>query len=151
MKHKNDTSINIKLPLSSGEMVLMKGTTQKMWLHSIPKRVVKMDGSWHAGARINITFRKAMEKGGTGNYYNYNVGSGPVYRWNEGKREMEIREDLGKAVVNEEVNIGVKDELKESLAEKTIPDRKEDISEQKETSDGLLAKDIKVGIDKGAV
>ncbi|CAG9939261.1 unnamed protein product [Clonostachys rosea f. rosea IK726] len=77
----------LKLPLASGEMVLMRGTTQSKWLHSIPKRTGKNQDD---GGRINITFRRAMIKEGTNNYYNYNVGSGPVYRWNAKTHEMTI-------------------------------------------------------------
>ncbi|RGP76655.1 hypothetical protein FSPOR_86 [Fusarium sporotrichioides] len=75
----------LKLPLGSGDMVLMRGRTQSNWLHSIPKRTGK---NQEHGGRINITFRRAMVKGGTENYYNYNVGTGPVYRWNREAREM---------------------------------------------------------------
>ncbi|KAH7257349.1 hypothetical protein BKA59DRAFT_105798 [Fusarium tricinctum] len=95
MKHKppppntvNSPVLNskpLKLPLGSGDMVLMRGRTQSNWLHSIPKRTGK---NQEDGGRINITFRKAMVKGGTENYYNYNVGTGPVYRWNKEAREM---------------------------------------------------------------
>ncbi|KAF5013845.1 hypothetical protein FDECE_176 [Fusarium decemcellulare] len=96
MKHKPpppnapDASVDLdakplKLPLGSGDMILMRGRTQSNWLHSIPKRTGK---NQEDGGRINITFRKAMVKGGTENYYNYNVGTGPVYRWNKGAREM---------------------------------------------------------------
>ncbi|KAH7372237.1 hypothetical protein BKA66DRAFT_423118 [Pyrenochaeta sp. MPI-SDFR-AT-0127] len=67
----------IKLPLSSGDMVLMRGRTQANWLHSIPKRAGPEAGK----GRINITFRKAMVKGGTENYYQYNVGAGGCFRW----------------------------------------------------------------------
>jgi len=67
----------LKLPLGSGDMVLMRGTTQANWLHSIPKR--KAGGS--DKGRINITFRKAMVKAGTENYYQYNVGSGHAFKW----------------------------------------------------------------------
>lgn len=77
----------LKLPLGSGDMVLMRGKTQSCWLHSIPKRTGKNE---HDGGRINITFRRAMVKGGTDNYYNYNVGSGPIHKWNEAAREMQI-------------------------------------------------------------
>lgn len=77
----------VKLPLGSGDMVLMRGKTQANWLHSIPKRTGKNADD---GGRINITFRKAMVKGGTENYYNYNVGVGPVYKWDEGSREMKL-------------------------------------------------------------
>lgn len=76
----------LKLPLGSGDMILMRGRTQSNWLHSIPKRTGK---NQEDGGRINITFRRAMVKGGTENYYNYNVGTGPVYRWNKIAREME--------------------------------------------------------------
>ena len=93
MKHKppgpGEPDINakpLKLPLGSGDMVLMQGTTQSKWLHSIPKRTGK---NQEDGGRINITFRKAMIKDGTENYYNYNVGTGPVYRWSRQHRQME--------------------------------------------------------------
>jgi len=76
-----------KLPLASGDMVLMRGKTQSNWLHSIPKRTGKNADD---GGRINITFRRAMIKGGTENYYNYNVGSGPVFKWDNISREMKI-------------------------------------------------------------
>jgi alkylated DNA repair dioxygenase AlkB len=56
----------IKLPLASGDMILMKGKTQGNWLHSIPKRTGK---NAEDGGRINITFRRALAKGGTDNYY----------------------------------------------------------------------------------
>ncbi|CAH0019448.1 unnamed protein product [Clonostachys rhizophaga] len=77
----------LKLQLASGEMVLMRGSTQSKWLHSIPKRTGKNQDD---GGRINITFRRAMIKEGTNNYYIYNVGSGPVYRWNAKTHEMTI-------------------------------------------------------------
>ncbi|KAI1756505.1 DNA repair family protein [Xylaria castorea] len=75
----------LKLPLVTGDMVLMRGRTQANWLHSIPKRSGRNE--WDGG-RINITFRKALVKGGTENYYQYNVGSGPVYKWNNAAQEM---------------------------------------------------------------
>ncbi|KAI0176661.1 DNA repair family protein-like protein [Pestalotiopsis sp. NC0098] len=75
----------LKLPLGSGDMILMRGSTQANWLHSIPKRSGK---NAEDGGRINITFRRAMVKSGTENYYNFNVGTGPVYRWDAVNREM---------------------------------------------------------------
>lgn len=81
--HTSETK-PMKLPLASGDMVLMRGLTQSQWLHSIPKR---KGGECDKG-RINITFRRAMVKGGTMNYYRYNVGSGEVYKWNKNRREM---------------------------------------------------------------
>ncbi|KAH7133534.1 hypothetical protein EDB81DRAFT_658732 [Dactylonectria macrodidyma] len=77
----------LKLQLGSGDMLLMRGRTQSNWLHSIPKRTGK---NQEDGGRINITFRRAMIKDGTENYYNYNVGTGLVYRWSKEAREMTI-------------------------------------------------------------
>lgn len=74
----------LKLPLASGDMVVMRGETQSNWLHSIPKR----KGGQGDGGRINITFRKAMVKGGSENYYQYNVGTGVAHRWDKGLRKM---------------------------------------------------------------
>ena len=74
----------IKLPLCSGDMLVMKGPTQGNWLHSIPKR----KGIEAEKGRINITLRKAVVPGGTENYYRYNVGQGEVYKWDPEKRKM---------------------------------------------------------------
>lgn len=74
----------LKLPLASGDMVLMRGKTQANWLHSIPKRKGKGTGC----GRINITFRKGVKAYATQNYYQYNVGNGAVWRWHETAREM---------------------------------------------------------------
>lgn len=80
----------IKLPLASGDLILMRGRTQANWLHSIPKRTGKNADD---GGRINITFRRAMIKSGTENYYNYNVGIGSVYKWDTILREMRTWKD----------------------------------------------------------
>ncbi|KAJ9657021.1 hypothetical protein H2198_004621 [Neophaeococcomyces mojaviensis] len=82
----------IKLPLGSGDMILMRGETQRNWLHSIPKRTGK--GNEADTGRINITMRKAMIPAGTANYYQYNVGTGPVYRWDNKKKEMRLWEEM---------------------------------------------------------
>jgi alkylated DNA repair dioxygenase AlkB len=84
-KHESETKPT-KFNLQSGDMILMRGATQKQWLHSIPKR----KGGEADKGRINITFRKAMVKGGTDNYYRYNVGDGEVYKWNHGNRTMTL-------------------------------------------------------------
>ena len=76
----------IKLPLGPGDMVLMRGRTQSHWLHSIPKRA----GDEAKKGRINITFRKALVKGGTENYYQYNVGSGDVHKWSVATKQMKV-------------------------------------------------------------
>lgn len=89
LKHKpspaSPAAKTLKLPLGSGDMILMRGGTQSNWLHSIPKRTGK---NVEDGGRINITFRKAISKDGTENYYNYNVGLGAVYKWDNISREM---------------------------------------------------------------
>lgn len=74
----------LKYALGPGDMVLMRGRTQSNWLHSIPKR----KGGESEHGRINITFRRAMVRGGTENYYRYNVGDGEVYTWDPKKKEM---------------------------------------------------------------
>ena len=93
MKHKprpsdqkdgSDFEKPLKLPLESGDMLVMRGTTQANWLHSIPKRKGKDSNQ----GRINITFRRAMVRGGTDNYYTYNVGSGGAFKWNKERQEM---------------------------------------------------------------
>ncbi|KIW19937.1 hypothetical protein PV08_00512 [Exophiala spinifera] len=91
MKHKppkgqepKPETRDIKIPLASGDMVLMRGPTQSNWLHSIPKR----KGGEAEKGRINITLRRAMIPAGTENYYRYNVGEGGVYKWDDSKREM---------------------------------------------------------------
>jgi hypothetical protein len=105
----------LKLALASGDMVVMRGPTQAHWLHSIPKRKTEaaqtkgrksvtggsggLGGLEHHGGRINITFRNALVRGGTENYYRYNVGAGPVYRWDAEAGEMRQR------VVDEKANV----------------------------------------------
>jgi alkylated DNA repair dioxygenase AlkB len=95
MKHKPSKdgtpfdAKTLKFALASGDMILMKGTTQSNWLHSIPKR--KGGDAWKG--RINITFRKAMVKAGTENYYQYNVGLGPVYQWDAELGKMAVRSE----------------------------------------------------------
>ncbi|MCJ1474332.1 hypothetical protein MMC13_002990 [Lambiella insularis] len=88
----------LKLPLASGDMILMRGPTQSNWLHSIPKR----KGGESDRGRINITFRKALVKGGTENYYQYNVGSGGVWKWDERKGEMKPwhKDDVSTVLMN---------------------------------------------------
>lgn len=51
LKHKHLKSENLKLLLSHGSFLLMRGETQKNWLHQVPKSKREM------APRINLTFR----------------------------------------------------------------------------------------------
>ena len=54
-KHKTDKSFeNIKIHLKSGSLLLMFGSTQHHWKHSLPKRLKVRE------PRINLTFRKIL-------------------------------------------------------------------------------------------
>jgi len=50
-KHKTDKSLKQKICLAHGSLLLMKGTTQRFWLHQIPKTKKVL------APRINLTFR----------------------------------------------------------------------------------------------
>jgi alkylated DNA repair dioxygenase AlkB len=53
MKHKlNKLAKPVRLTLASGSLLLMKGETQKYWMHGIAKE------SRPCGPRINLTFRR---------------------------------------------------------------------------------------------
>ncbi|GAA95500.1 hypothetical protein E5Q_02155 [Mixia osmundae IAM 14324] len=78
IKHKADGTDKHHFSLQDGDLLVMRGKTQERYLHSIPKRAV-------ARPRINITFRRAINTYGTDNYYKYNVGDGPIYRFRDGK------------------------------------------------------------------
>ncbi|CAF2416979.1 unnamed protein product [Rotaria sp. Silwood2] len=79
MKHKLNENLKQNFVLNSGDLIVMHGKTQHAWLHSVPKRTSQLSG------RINITFRRAYIPDGTNNYYRYNVGDGPMYRYINGK------------------------------------------------------------------
>lgn len=96
-KEKKEDNKLRKLSLASGDMLLMRGRTQANWLHSVPKTKGGGGGAADKG-RINITFRKAMVRSGTENYYCYNVGvggGGEVFKWDERKQEMAIWTGMG--------------------------------------------------------
>ena len=80
----------LKFQLASGDMLLMRGPTQSHWLHSIPKRKDGGAGGGPGGVRgrINITLRRARVPAGTENYYQYNVGKGEVWKWDNATRKM---------------------------------------------------------------
>ena len=54
LKHKTDSSQRFNIELSSGSLLIMKGTTQEFWKHQIPKT------KKHVGERINLTFRTIL-------------------------------------------------------------------------------------------
>lgn len=51
LRHREDKSLKYSLPLSHGSFLLMRGDTQRQWLHQIPKSARQMQ------PRINLTFR----------------------------------------------------------------------------------------------
>ncbi|RIB28519.1 hypothetical protein C2G38_1903738, partial [Gigaspora rosea] len=51
-KNKSDKKLTHKLILENGSMLIMKGTTQQFWKHTIPKEKKIKDG------RISLTFRQ---------------------------------------------------------------------------------------------
>ncbi len=55
MKHRYRKDLaNVKLPLPSSSVLLMKGTTQAYWKHGVPKQTKP------CGPRINLTFRRIL-------------------------------------------------------------------------------------------
>ncbi|MFH6768208.1 alpha-ketoglutarate-dependent dioxygenase AlkB [Gaetbulibacter aquiaggeris] len=51
LKHKNESNHKAKIILQNGSLLVMKGSTQKYWLHQLPKT------NKDIGERINLTFR----------------------------------------------------------------------------------------------
>ena len=57
LKHKHRRDIDdIRLPLPSGSLLLMKGATQANWKHGVPKE------SKPCGPRVNLTFRNILRE-----------------------------------------------------------------------------------------
>ncbi|GAA4363432.1 alpha-ketoglutarate-dependent dioxygenase AlkB [Kangiella marina] len=54
LKHKTVPKLKHKMTLTSGSLLVMKGTTQQNWLHQVPKE------THITQPRINLTFRKIM-------------------------------------------------------------------------------------------
>jgi alkylated DNA repair dioxygenase AlkB len=50
-----DSSVKIKLQLSQGDVLVMSGTMQQHWLHSVPKRKALSE------PRVNLTFRSIVK------------------------------------------------------------------------------------------
>ena len=51
LRHYQDKSLKLDVPLENGSVLIMQGSTQHFWEHSIPKTARPV------GPRINITFR----------------------------------------------------------------------------------------------
>ncbi len=57
MRHRVRQEVeSVTLPLESGSLLLMEGTTQSHWQHSLPRRT----GKNCPGPRINLTFRRIL-------------------------------------------------------------------------------------------
>lgn len=54
MKHRTLSNQRYKLPLNHGSLLMMEGSTQEHWLHSIDKE------KHTCGPRINLTFRRII-------------------------------------------------------------------------------------------
>jgi len=55
LKHKRRKDVkDVKIPLASGSLLLMKGATQANWRHGIPRQTKP------CGTRINLTFRTIL-------------------------------------------------------------------------------------------
>ena len=53
-RHREDKDRKIGFDLENGDLLIMRGTTQKHWKHAVPKRANKKE-------RINITFRNVCK------------------------------------------------------------------------------------------
>lgn len=54
LKHKQHPDKKLSISLNSGDLLIMKGSIQHFWLHSVPKRRKVCE------PRINLTFRKII-------------------------------------------------------------------------------------------
>ena len=54
LKHITNPSYKVSVPLTHGSLLLMSGSTQHNWYHSIPKQTKPI------GPRVNITFRRLL-------------------------------------------------------------------------------------------
>lgn len=80
---KDQQRETLTLSLTEGTLLIMRGTTQSQWEHSIPKRTAKggatatttaANSSMPGIGRINITFRRLRTVAGTENFQRYNRG-----------------------------------------------------------------------------
>ena len=54
LRKNSDHSEKHVFNLSSGDLIIMRGNTQKTWMHAVPRRANVKDG------RINLTFRSVL-------------------------------------------------------------------------------------------
>jgi len=57
LKHRLHPSKKLKIPMQSGDLMIMKGGLQHHWLHQIPKSKTPSE------PRINLTFRRILDTG----------------------------------------------------------------------------------------
>lgn len=55
-KHKTRPELRYKIKLAHGSLLIMRGTTQRYWLHAIAKEKAPVE------ARINLTFRRIFSE-----------------------------------------------------------------------------------------
>ena len=58
LRRNTDHSDRLVFSLSHGDVLIMRGTTQKHWMHSVPKRAAAQ------GERLNLTFRQVAHPDG---------------------------------------------------------------------------------------
>ena len=56
LRRRDDPSVRRELDLHHGDVVVMHGLTQALWLHQVPKT------SRHVGQRVNLTFRSIQRR-----------------------------------------------------------------------------------------
>lgn len=57
LRRNTDHSDRLVFSLSHGDVLIMRGTTQQHWMHSVPKRAAQ-------GERLNLTFRQVAHPDG---------------------------------------------------------------------------------------
>lgn len=58
LRHKRHRSLRVDLTLEDGSLLLMSGTTQRYWMHAVPRTARPV------GERINLTFRQVLAGSG---------------------------------------------------------------------------------------
>lgn len=58
LRHKRHRSLRLDLTLEDGDLLLMSGTTQRNWMHAVPRTARPV------GERINLNFRQVLPGSG---------------------------------------------------------------------------------------